>query len=124
MLTKQIIPPFAAGDTPTIKITITADAPPAFDPAGATGSWTLYTSSAGVITVKLTKSTADVCTFETEADPLTGDPIVSIWVPLVEDDTKLLPQGSYLYSSMVIEANGGRFHTAMGSVQIVAVPDP
>jgi hypothetical protein len=118
MLTKQNIPPFAAGDTPTIKITITADAPPAFDPSGATGSWTLYTSVSGVITVKFTKSTADVCTFQTDVD---GN--VSLWVPLVEADTSTLAPGSYLHSSKVIEANGGRFHTVMGSVTILAVPD-
>jgi hypothetical protein len=123
MLTKQNIGPFAAGDTPTIKITITADAPPAFDPAGAWGSWTLYTSVAGVISVKVTKTTDDVSTFQTVADPITGDPVVSLWSPLVESDTKTLPPGAYLHTSMIIEANGGRFHTEMGSLTILAVPD-
>jgi chitodextrinase len=118
MLTKQNISPFAAGDTPTIKITITADAPPAFDPTGATGSWTLYTSIAGVITVKLTKSTADVCTFDTDTE---GN--VSLWVPLIEADTSTLPAGQYLHTAKVVESNGGRFHVMTGSVTILAVPD-
>jgi hypothetical protein len=118
MLTKQNISPFAAGDTPTIKITITADAPPAFDPSGATGSWTLYTSVSGVITVKLTKSTSDACSFQTDVD---GS--VSLWVPLIEADTSTLPAGQYLHTAKVVEANGGRFHVMTGSVTILAVPD-
>jgi hypothetical protein len=122
MLTKQNIAPFAAGDTPTIKITITADASPAFDPSGATGSWTLYTSASGVITVKLTKSTADVCTFQTDVD-LDGNPVVSLWIPLIEADTSTLPAGSYLHTAKVVEANGGRFHVMTGAVTILAVPD-
>lgn len=119
MMTNQNVT-LCAGDTPTIAIALDVAAPPAFSPAGAVATWTLYsTASAPVAGLPLTKSTADVCTFNQDD---TG--LYWLWVPLLEADTSGLAAGTYFHTARVVEAGGGRFHVMTGKFTVSAVPDP
>jgi hypothetical protein len=111
-----------AGDTLTLKIPLNVDAPPAFDPTGATGTWTLAKAAASTgADILLTKTTTDGgASFQQDADGLWW-----IWVPLAEDDTATRASTTaYFQTARVNEANGGRFHVMSGTLTVTAVPDP
>jgi hypothetical protein len=111
-----------AGDTPSIPVPLNVDAPPAFDPTGATATWILSkaanSTGSDILLTKDTASNGGV-TFQQDTDGLWW-----AWVALAEADTSDLTAGNYFHCLRVNEANGGRYHAMTGKFTVIAVPDP
>jgi len=115
-----------AGDMPVIVIGISVADGSAFDPSGASATWTLAKTSASTGSdIYATKATASgAASFVQYLDQDSGELQWALHAPLEESDTSTLAAGSYYHEAFVIESNGQRSHLMTGKFTILATPSP